>query len=339
LQNNMTTENKSVIAEWYTGKSIFITGGSGFMGKVLVEKLLYSCNGIKHIYILMRSKRGKNPVTRIEEMWTLPVTTLKLEANLKDAVEQNVAGTVRIIDLAKKINNLLVFVHFSTAFCSSDIEVFEEKVYDCRDNPRDVIEVAKWMKLDPLEVATPSIIAPHPNTYTYSKRLAEKVVADEVDNMPVCIIRPSIVCPAALEPLPGWVDSLNGPMGLLVGAGKGVIRSMHAKAENKAQVVPVDIAINAAIVIAQRVGSGTIKSKEVPVYNLTQDEVVPITMGEVLNKGRAIVYDNPFEGQIWYPDGDLRSSKLVHNIYCILLHWLPAYFIDLLLFIFRYKTL
>lgn len=65
----------------------------------------------------------------------------------------------------------------------------------------------------------------------------------------------ALVTPAALEPLPGWVDSLNGPMGLLVAAGKGVLRSMHAKSENKAQVIPVDIAINASIIIAQKLGS------------------------------------------------------------------------------------
>lgn len=65
--------------------------------------------------------------------------------------------------------------------------------------------------------------------------------------------------PAAIEPLPGWVDSLNGPMGLIVGAGKGVIRSMHCKGENRAQVVPVDVAIAAAIVIAERVGTNNTK--------------------------------------------------------------------------------
>ena len=44
-------EVKSRIAQWYNGRSVFITGGSGFMGKVMVEKLLYSCSGIKNIYI------------------------------------------------------------------------------------------------------------------------------------------------------------------------------------------------------------------------------------------------------------------------------------------------
>lgn len=62
-------------------------------------------------------------------------------------------------------------------------------------------------------------------------------------------------------------------------------------------------------------------------------------MGEILNKGRQAVYENPFEMQIWYPDGDIRSSYLVHKIYCILLHWLPAYFIDFLLLLFRYPRL
>jgi len=47
----------------------------------------------------------------------------------------------------------------------------------------------------------------------------------------------------------GWVDNLNGPTGLMVGAGKGVIRSMHCKADYNAEVMPVDITINAVIAI------------------------------------------------------------------------------------------
>lgn len=35
------------------------------------------------------------------------------------------------------------------------------------------------------------------------------------------------------EPVPGWVDSLNGPIGILVGAGKGVIRSMLCNPKNR----------------------------------------------------------------------------------------------------------
>ncbi|XP_018335470.1 putative fatty acyl-CoA reductase CG5065 isoform X2 [Agrilus planipennis] len=373
------------ISRWYKGKSVFITGATGFMGKVLIEKLLYQCPEIKEIYIFLRSKRGRSPEQRIADMFKLPMfqrlkkvdpdaikkiksihgdiiqenlglstaeqsvltenvsvifhcaATLKLEAPLKDAIEMNTAGTEKILELAKKTKHLKALVHLSTAFCSADLPEFREKVYPCPDNPKDVIQVVRWMRDDALVKATPAIIHPHPNTYTYSKRLAETLVASEYPNLPVVIVRPSIVTPAGVEPLPGWVDTLNGPMGLMVAAGKGVIRSMHVKGENRAQVVPVDLAINGIISAAWKIGTIQTKPKEIPVYNMTQDAVKKVTWKEVLDTGRQVGHEYPFEMQIWYPDGDIRSSKLMHQICCIFLHWIPAYFIDFLLFVFRQK--
>ncbi|KAK4877502.1 hypothetical protein RN001_010008 [Aquatica leii] len=373
------------IADWYKGQTLFITGASGFMGKVLLEKLLYQCTGIKCIYILIRSKRGRSPTERIEDMWKLPMferlrkydpeaikkiipihgdclteklgltetdrkllvenvtvlfhcaATLKLEAKLKDAVEMNTAGTERVLEVARDIKNLKVFVHLSTAFCSADLPEFKEKVYRTQDNPKDIIKVSRWIKDEALEIATAALIHPHPNTYTYTKRLAETLVADEYPKLPVVIARPSIVTPSGVEPMPGWVDSLNGPMGLIVGAGKGVIRSMLVKGDSRAQVVPVDIAISALIVIAWKMGSANTRPAEIPVYNMTNDGVVQMTWGQVLNIGRDIGYKYPFEGQIWYPDGDMRSSKIIHQMYCIFFHWIPAYLIDFLMLIFRQR--
>lgn len=69
----------------------------------------------------------------------------------------------------------------------------------------------------------------------------------------------SPVTPAWSEPLPGWVDNLNGPVGLLVGAGKGVIRSMHCNANYHAEVIPVDLAINALIGISHKIGTAVEK--------------------------------------------------------------------------------
>lgn len=61
------TENES-IKKFYDGAEIFITGGSGFIGKVLIEKLLRSCPRIKTIYVLMRPKRNKSIRNRIQEL-------------------------------------------------------------------------------------------------------------------------------------------------------------------------------------------------------------------------------------------------------------------------------
>lgn len=65
---------KSEVAEFYKGRTILVTGATGFMGKVLLEKLLYSCPEIKNIFILVRPKRGKGIDVRLEEMLKAPVS-------------------------------------------------------------------------------------------------------------------------------------------------------------------------------------------------------------------------------------------------------------------------
>lgn len=64
----MTNDDKSLsIPEFYRGRSIFLTGATGFMGKVLVYKLLNDCGDLDKIYLLMRAKKGVEPKQRLEE--------------------------------------------------------------------------------------------------------------------------------------------------------------------------------------------------------------------------------------------------------------------------------
>jgi fatty acyl-CoA reductase len=62
------------VQRFYKDKTIFITGGSGFMGKVLIEKLLYSCSEVKELIVLMRPKRGKSVNQRRDDFAKLPVS-------------------------------------------------------------------------------------------------------------------------------------------------------------------------------------------------------------------------------------------------------------------------
>jgi len=72
----------SEIQEFYRGANVLVTGGTGFMGKVLLEKLLRSCPHLSNIYLLVRSKKGKNVDSRIEEIFDDPVSEINPWVNI-----------------------------------------------------------------------------------------------------------------------------------------------------------------------------------------------------------------------------------------------------------------
>ena len=52
--------------KFYKGRNIFITGATGFLGKVVVEKVLRSCPEVGSVYCLMRPKENQDPKKRFD---------------------------------------------------------------------------------------------------------------------------------------------------------------------------------------------------------------------------------------------------------------------------------
>nr|CAD7434651.1 unnamed protein product [Timema monikensis] len=55
------------------------------------------------------------------------------------------------------------------------------------------------------------------------------------------------------EPLPGWIDNVYGPTGIVVGAGIGILRTINMDPCISANLVPVDMAVGALIASAREV--------------------------------------------------------------------------------------
>lgn len=114
--------NLPTIPEFFDSKDIFITGASGFMGKVLIEKLLRSCPKINQIFILIREKKGKNINERLEMIKSVPLFITLKESN-PEALEKIVPlnGDVSLVKFGlseadfERMKNVSVIFHVAAS--------------------------------------------------------------------------------------------------------------------------------------------------------------------------------------------------------------------------------
>lgn len=66
--------------------------------------------------------------------------------------------------------------------------------------------------------------------------------------MYICIL--SVISTATDDPIKGWIDNFNGPIGLMIAVSKGVVRIAYTDKMLVADYMPVDISIKSMIVAA-----------------------------------------------------------------------------------------
>uniref|UniRef100_A0A914WK32 Fatty acyl-CoA reductase n=3 Tax=Plectus sambesii TaxID=2011161 RepID=A0A914WK32_9BILA len=288
----------SPVSEFYADRCVLVTGATGFLGKVLVEKLLWSASDIGTIYLIVRPQNGLDSKQRLDKMLQSNLfdrvrskypdrfnklvaidgnlmepelalnqpdmhrlcddvsvvfhcaATVKFDEALRISVEMNVLGTQRLIALCHKMRNLVSVVHASTAYANCDRPRIVESVYPPPVQPSKLIDAMEWMNDDMIKSLTPHLLGRRPNTYTLTKALAEVQLVEDSGHLPVVIVRPSIIGAVWKEPIPGWMDNLNGATGIFAAVGKGVLTNMCGSTSATADIIPVDIVSNLLIVAA-----------------------------------------------------------------------------------------
>ncbi|XP_053417503.1 fatty acyl-CoA reductase 1 isoform X1 [Nycticebus coucang] len=368
------------IPEYYEGKNVLLTGATGFLGKVLLEKLLRSCPKVNSVYVLVRQKAGQTPQERVEEVLsgklfdrlrdenpdfrekiiainselTQPklalseedkeviidsvniifhcAATVRFNENLRDAVQLNVIATRQLILLAQQMKNLEVFMHVSTAYAYCNRKHIDEVVYPPPVDPKKLIDSLEWMDDGLVNDITPKLIGDRPNTYIYTKALAEYVVQQEGAKLNVAIVRPSIVGASWKEPFPGWIDNFNGPSGLFIAAGKGILRTMRASNNALADLVPVDVVVNTSLAAAWYSGVNRyMRPRNIMVYNCTTGSTNPFHWGEVEYHVISTFKRNPLEQAFRRPNVNLTSNHLVYHYWIAVSHKAPAFLYDIYL--------
>lgn len=265
--------------------------------------------------------------------------TINFTEPMRVAVNMNMLGTKRVVSLAQKMRKLESMVHVSTAYSNCHLPEVYEELYPAPMDPGRLIQLTEWLDDKLLEALTPHLVSPRPNTYTYTKALAEHLLVNDGGRLPISIIRPSIVCGSWREPLPGWVDNLFAFTGLLVGMGKGVLRSLYIKPGITLDFIPVDIPINLMIVSAWNTAAGRYRPNSVPIFCCSTGSQKPLTSDALALHLEKSVRSFPFSSTIWYPDGSAKSNKFMHQVHVFLVNIVPAYIVDTIMRILGKKPI
>lgn len=209
----------------------------------------------------------------------------------------------------------------------------EEKLYENVDDWKQIIKIAENLDISLLDALTKHIINFRPNTYLYTKALAENVCKSYENKLPLVIYRPSIVSGTVAEPFRGWITNLNGPVGIMTGITTGAIRCLYADRNISLDIIPVDLSVNGAIVSAWKRHTIDFNTS---VYNST---VIKAPISDLYTIGKRTYLKLPMCNSIWYMSTTSTLCSYNFAIHSILTHFLPAVFIDGLLKIMGKPTM
>ena len=89
-----------------------------------------------------------------------------------------------------------------------------------------------------------------PDAYAYTKALGEQALTDSKGNVPVSIVRPSIIESAWAEPSPGWIRGFRMAEPVIISYARGLLKEFPGVPEGTVDVIPVDIVVAAIIGVA-----------------------------------------------------------------------------------------
>jgi len=120
--------------------------------------------------------------------------TVRFDERLTVALDINTRGTLLVVQIAKEMRRLEAFVHVSTAYSNCVINHINEVYYPenltCSFDK--ILALRETLSDDIIDKMTPTLLEKFPNTYTFTKALAEQVVQTEAINLPTCVFRPGI---------------------------------------------------------------------------------------------------------------------------------------------------
>ncbi|KAG8087066.1 hypothetical protein GUJ93_ZPchr0010g11015 [Zizania palustris] len=356
-----------MVVGYFKGRSILITGSTGFLGKVLVEKILRVQPDVKKLYLLVRAnditsatRRVQNEVIGKELFQVLknkrgagfdsfvqekicPLAGDIIHENLgldpaklteisgavdiivngaattnfyeryDVAFDANVLGAKNICDFAKKCTKLKMLLHVSTAYVAGEREgLILEKPFTMGETLREGTHLDLDSELNLIKDTRREMKAKcssekaekramkelglkrarnfgWPNTYVFTKAMGEMLLGHLRGDLPVVVVRPSIITSILEEPLPGWMEGIRTIDSVIIGYAKQALSFFLVDLDLIMDVIPGDMVVN-AMMVAMAAHS---EERAQTIYHVTSSLRNPAPYAVLSDTGHRYFFANP----------------------------------------------
>ncbi|XP_063698241.1 fatty acyl-CoA reductase wat-like [Culicoides brevitarsis] len=276
---------------------------------------------------------NSNDINTIKEKVNVIIhaaATVRFDETLKKALFMNVKATKTLLDIAKEMRNLDAFIHVSTAYanCNQRGDI-NEAFYKPKYSATNMLKLLEILDEKAFNDLTADMIKGFPNTYAFSKHIAEDLVQSYNGQLPIVVFRPTFVMPTFREPVSGWTNNYYGPVGLMYGISLGVVHVYRLKPDNYAELVPVDMVVSCLLSTAWDIARSNYGS--IQIYNFAPSNKNPLLwrrfIDETLSNGKLI----PASKAYWYYAFETVENKHLFALLHFLYHTLPGRIVDLFL--------
>ncbi len=111
-----------------------------------------------------------------------------------------------------------------------------------------------------------------PDAYAFTKALGERALVETRGDVPVSIVRPSIIESAFAEPSPGWIRGFRMAEPVIAAYARGLLKEFPGIPEGVVDIIPVDLVVATILAVAAR-------GPELDATDMPRPDVVQIASG------------------------------------------------------------